>query len=306
MCAVLAKNGRMDEVEKAHAHRGLLSSADLGDHPARAALRRRLVVVQPRVYVAETQPVSAADQVEAIRMSVQGDYALLGSTALWVYGLAEPPEVVVAGVEHSTRFRARPPARIRRVSPAVLQGLRTLEAGCVVALEVAVVQAAAGAPAKQVTAMVELVLRERRTTVPRLRSRLRRGLAGSAPVRSAVDELSGTSLDGAVRRLHAALEQRGVTGLLTEVRFTSASGATAYGDLVDEASHTVVEIDGYLSHIERSRFRADRRRDRWMHSEHGLLTVRVDAAETRDDLDGVADELAALLLDRRARAARAG
>lgn len=43
-----------------------------------------------------------------------------------------------------------------------------------------------------------------------------------------------------------------------------------------------------------------------MHSEHGLLTVRVDAAETRDDLDGVADELAALLRDRRARAARAG
>lgn len=296
----------MNEVEKARARHGLVRSADLGDHPARAAARRRLVLVQPRIYVAETQPITAAEQVEAITLSVQGDYALLGSTALWLYGLAEPPDVVVAGVRHGTRYRGRPPARIRRVSSAVMQGRRTLTAGCVVALEVAVVQAAAGTPPPDVMALVERVLRDRRTTVPRLRSRLRRGLSGSAAVRSAVDDLAGTSLDGAVRRLRSALAQRGIHGLLSEVRFSSASGATAYGDLVDEASCTVVEVDGYLSHVERARFRADRRRDRWMHAEHGIFTVRVDAAETRDDLDGVADEVAALLRDRRARVARAG
>ena len=257
------------------------------------------MLVQPRVYIAQTQPIGPVELVAAVKESVQGAYAFLAETALWLYELAGPPEVVRAGVPHATRFRARPPAVIRRVSPAVLRGRRPLATGYVVAIEVAVIQAAASWPAERVQTLLETVLRERRTTMPRLRSRLRRGVAGSAAVRSALDLLAGGSLDEGVRRLAAALEALGVTGLETELHFTNDAGASAYGDLVDTVSRTVVEVDGYVSHAERARFRADRRRDRWMVAQHDYLTLRVDIAETVDDLDAVAAEIAAVILRRR-------
>jgi hypothetical protein len=125
----------------------------------------------------------------------------------------------------------------------------------------------------------------------RLRARCRRGLAGSARVRQACDELVGTSLDGAVRRLRTALEARGVSGLECEVRFVNDDGAACYGDLWCPAARTLVEVDGWLSHAVRARFQADRRRDRWMAHRHGVTTVRVDVTETLTSLDALADEL---------------
>jgi very-short-patch-repair endonuclease len=290
--------------QQARAAHGLVAASLLGERPAREAAKRRLVIVQPRVYAAVTQPLTADQQVAAVRSSAQGSYAFVGWTALWLYGLADVPAPVQVGVPHSTRLRARPPVEVRRVAPAVLEGSRTVRGSRVVALEVAVVQACARGD-RPALALVEQVLRDRTTTVPRLRARCRRGVAGSAAVRRAVDELAGTSLDAAVRRLHDALEVRGVRGLRSEVRFVSAAGASAYADLLDEASATVVEVDGFLSHTDRARFRSDRRRDRWLHAEHGMLTVRIDAGETLDDLAAVADEVAALVLARRAQRVRA-
>ena len=291
---------------RARAAHGVISSSALGERPSREAARRRLVVVQQRVYAAPSQPLGPTEQVAAVRASAVGVHAFLGVTALWLYGVAEPPAVVQVGVRHGTRLRARPPVQVRRVAPAVLDGMRTVRGSCLVALEVAVIQACGASGSASAVTLVEQVLRDRRTTTSRLRARCRRGLAGSALVRDAVDQLAGTSLDGAVRSLRAALEQRGVHGLRTEVHFRSAAGASAYADLLDEASLTVIEVDGFVSHTDRSRFRADRRRDRWLHAEHGIVTARVDATETLDDLGAVADELAALILTRRARMALTG
>ena len=295
-----------DLARRARKDHGVVSSAQLGQRPSREAARHGLVVLQPRVYVATTQPIGPCEQVAAVRASARGDYAFLGWTALWLYGLTEAPLVVQVGVRHGTRLRARPPVQARRVVPAVLEGKRTVQGFCVVALEVAVLQACADADAATALALVERVLRDRRTTIPRLRARCRRGVAGSSLVRQAIDVLAGTSLDRAVRRLRAALEERGVHGLRCEVHFRSATGASAYADLLDETSRTVVEVDGYLSHAERRRFRADRRRDRWLQAEHRIVTARVDAAETLEDLDALADELAAFILTRRAQRAAAG
>ncbi len=161
----------------------------------------------------------------------------------------------------------------------------------VVALEIAVIQWAVGQPAPVVIAMVEKVVRERLTTIVRLRGRLRRGLAGSAAVRCAIDTLAGGSLELDVRRLRAALERRGVTGLEAEVHFTNAAGASAYADLFHKETATALEVDAALDHLERKRFRADRRRDRWMLKEHSTRTLRIDVTEIRSDLDAVADEL---------------
>lgn len=286
----------------ARANSGIVPTSALGSHVSRSARTRGLVVVQPRALIARTQPVGPAELVAAVRTSREDGVAFLGWTALWLYGLAPPPEHVSVGVRHATRYRAAPTVRVRRLSASVLLGTRTVGEACVVALEVAVVQACERQPPAVVRELVERVLRDRRSTMSRLRGRCRRGVGGSAAVRRAIDELAGTSLDAAVRRLQAALTVRGVSGLRTEVRFESAQGASAYVDLLDEHSQTAVEVDGYLTHIERDRFRADRRRDRWMHTEHGILTVRVDVAETLAGapLEAVADELAALVLERRA------
>jgi very-short-patch-repair endonuclease len=289
-------------LRRVRANGGLIDSMLLGDHPGRVARRSGLVVVQPRVLVAATQPVGAWELVVAARTSIPGVQAFLGRTALWLYGFADEPEVVQVGVPHSTSWARRPPVVVRRVAASVLNGRRTMRNCSVVAFEVALVQASERRSNQDVLELVGEALRSRRTTIPRLRGRCVRGFAGSAAVRAAVDELVGTSLDGAVRRLHGALKDRGINGLRTEVRFTNSAGASAYVDLLDEQSRTAVEVDGFLSHTERQRFRADRRRDRWLVAEHDLLTVRVDAAETMDDLPRVADELAALVLVRRAAA----
>ena len=274
----------------------------LGDHPSRTAASARLEVVQPRVYVASTQPVDGAVLVEAVRQSVRIRYAFLGQAALWLLGAAPQPapDQVLVGVPHSTRLRLEPPVRVRRVTDDVLAQVRTRRGCPVVDLEVAVLQAAERQPLLAVVDLLEPLLRERRTTVVRLRERCRRGLGGSAVVRRACDELVGASLDAAVRRLRSALEARGVTGLECEVRFTSEDGASCYGDLWSPAARTLIEVDGFLSHTVRDRFRADRRRDRWMVRDHGVTTLRVDVTEVMDDLDAVAAELARTLLARSA------
>ena len=294
----------MEERVRARARKehGIVRTADLGAHPGRTAERHALELVQPRVLIAATQPVEAVQQVAAVSASVLGVHVFLGRTALWIYGLVEVPEVVEVGVAHATRYRARPPLRVRRIAPALFDGRRVVQGSAVVALEVAVVQACERQPPGQVLELVELVLRERRTTMSRLRGRCRRGVAGSAAVRRAVDQLAGTSLDAAVRRLREALSARGVEGLRPEAQFVSPRGGTAYVDLLDDEGEVAVEVDGYLTHVERARFRADRRRDRWLHSAHGILTVRVDVDETTSgpELEALADELAALILARRA------
>lgn len=279
-----------------------MHGAVLGVHAARRAARDRLELLQPRVYVASTQPVDGPVLVEAVRQSVRVRYALLGRAALWLHGVADPPQPdqVVVGVPHTSRLRLEPPVVVRRVSEDVLSRVRT-RGGCpVVDLEMAVVQTCDRAPLPAVVDLLEPLLRDRRTTVVRMRARCRRGLAGSARVRQACDELVGDSLDAAVRRLKAALEARGVEGLACEVRFVSEDGASCYGDLWCERARTLVEVDGFLSHAVRARFLADRRRDRWMVRDHGVTTVRVDVAETVTSLDALADELAALLLRRSA------
>lgn len=289
----------MDLGAVGRSQQGLLLSSQLGSTPERTAGRRNLLLLQPRVYIAQTQPVGPVEQVAAVHASVQSAYAFLGETALWLYELAEPPDVVQVGVPHATRFRALAPVRVRRVAPAVLRGRRPLSSGWVVAVEVAIIQAAARRPPEEVLTLLESVLRDRRTTMPRIRSRLRRGVAGSTAVRAGLDTLAGTSLDAAVRRLKQALEGLGILGLEPELHFRSSAGTSAYGDLVDERSRTVVEVDGYLTHVERKRFRADRKRDRWLVAQHGYLTLRVDATETVDELDAVAAELADILRRRR-------
>jgi hypothetical protein len=104
------------------------------------------------------------------------------------------------------------------------------------------------------------------------------------------DVLAGARVSGGKRvvRLEVAVVQ-------AEVRLANADGASCYADLLHRPTMTVVEMDGFVSHASLERFRADRRRDRWMQAEHGVLTLRVHVGE---DLEQVADEVCRVLLRR--------
>lgn len=281
----------------ARRRKGVVRRDDLGTHPGREARARGLVPLQRETYIAATQPLGVLEALEGLREGPRSDFVVMGALALWLHVGGAVPPVGLVGVRHSQRLAVRPPLLRRRASDAVLRGRRVLRGFPVVALEVAVIQVAATLPPTDLLAVVEPLVRSRTTTLFRLRARCRRGLAGSAAVRRVCDELAGTSLEVAVRQLREGLEARGVTGLEVEVQFVSASGAIAYADLRLARRRISIEVDGFLDHAERNRFRTDRRRDRWLLKDHQETVLRVAADEVRDDLDALADELAAMLRD---------
>jgi very-short-patch-repair endonuclease len=287
---------RPEAIEQARERQGVVPLPDLGSHAVRDAPGRGLRRVQLRAYLAETQPYDVPAQLASLLVTHREGWWLRAGSALWAYDVAGPPEDLEVAIELSSELVVRPPVRARRLSPSVLAGTRVVAGSPVVALEIAAIQWAHRRPHTEVVRLIEKLLRERRTTVVRLRSRLGRGIAGSTAVRRALDELLGGSLDRDVRELKRALERLGVTGLECEVRFVSATGASAYADLLHRPTMTLIEVDGVLDHAAPDRFLTDRRRDRWMLRDHGARTLRVDLREVRRDVDALARELAGFLL----------
>lgn len=224
-----------------------------------------------------------------------------------------------AGVHNLSRppLHAAQLAHAARVDDDLSPG-RTREAGCcfpprstacgrrgaspgrppVVGLETAVVQSAESHEV-DVLAMVEEVLRHRVTTHDRLLRSCRRGVAGSGALRRALEVVADGDLELLKRRLGTAspavgrrhrAAQRGPGAQRVGCGRLSRPRARRSGN--------VVELDGWARHSERGRFLADRRRDRWVRREHGLVTTRVAADEARADLPAVVAEL--LPLRRRA------
>ena len=289
----------MDEQLRTTARRrhGLVLAAEAAALPA--AERRALVVVQPGVLVAQTQPLDAATAVAAAELS-KPRLVLAGRTALWVHGVGDPGDAVDVAVP-ARQVVLHPPVRVRRLAPSLLTGVRTVDGHQVVSVETAVVQRAELAADAALLTDVEDVLRQRLTTLDRLRRRCRRGVKGSAALRGALEVVSDGDLDALVRDLRRALQSAGVVGLESEVLVRSSSGTTAYLDLLHRPSGNAFEVDGWSAHTDRSRFVADRRRDRWVRREHGIATTRLAADELRRDLAGVVrDELLPLLRTRRA------
>jgi hypothetical protein len=279
--------------------RGLLLAEEARRLPA--GQRSALVLVQPRVLVAATQPLDLATRVSAAMACTDG-IVLAGRAALWAYGVDRgpgEPALDVAVPDHR-QLVLLPPVRVRRVAPSLLSGARSTSGYPVVALETAVVQAAEDLPDERLLDVVEEVLRQRLTTLGRLRGRCRRGVAGSARLRRLLDVLEAGGMDRSPRILRQALEAAGVTGLSSEVPLRSKSGKTAYVDLLHRASGNAVEVDGWATHSRRDRFLADRQRDCWLRREYGITTTRVGAEEVERRLDGVVAELLPLL--RRGRA----
>lgn len=69
-------------------------------------------------------------------------------------------------------------------------------------------------------------------------------------------------------------------------------------DFVDERSRVVVEVDGREFHSEPEVFRRDRRRQNWLQL-RGWLVLRYAAADIFNTIDSCADEVVAVVRDRR-------
>lgn len=281
-----------DLLHRAHLRGGLLLPAEVGG--LRAARRQGLTVVQPGVLVAQTQPLDAAALVAAVELSVTGEHWFAGRTALWLYGAGPAPITIDVGVRDTRQLVLSDLVRVRRLAPSLLQSTRTIDGRPLVGLETAAVQSAESDDV-DVLALVEDVLRRRLTTADRLLRTCRRGVAGSTALRAALEVVSDGDLEQLKRQLKAALVAAGVRGLASEVPIRSSNGAIAYLDLLQAATKNAVEVDGWQTHTERSRFVADRRRDRWVRREHGITTTRVAGDELRADLPAVVRELLPLL-----------
>jgi very-short-patch-repair endonuclease len=277
---------------------GAVDLAALGSNPHRSARRHGLVLVQPRVALAATQPVGARELMYAVAASVPEPRALLSGAALWAHGQGPLPAVVEIGVVGTRGLTVRSPVVPRRLAPATLVGVVVRRGLPVVPLEMAVVQRSATLTDPQVLVLVERVLRARATTTDRLRAACRRGLAGSRPVRAALVVLDGGDLELQKRRLRAALVAAGVGQLRSEVRFVSRSGASCYVDLLHEPSRKAVELDGGYHDLPAQR-QVDRRKDRWLRRDHGIEVLRVADEEVRRDVAAVAAELLPELLPER-------
>jgi hypothetical protein len=215
-----------DLAARARARAGVVAASELGPQPSRTARRAGLELVQPHAFVASTQPVDASVLAVAVDLSARGRHAFLGRTALWLHGVASKPSVVEVGVRHGTTLASGHRWSGRRVSADVLARTRMRHGLPVVDLEMAVVQASAKRPHAEVVALLEPLLRERRTTscgsgeMPARARRLRGGPPGG---RRAGGREHG---EGGAPAAHG-LEERGVTGLRAEVRFTSSAGPPA-------------------------------------------------------------------------------
>ena len=268
----------------------MVDLAGLGSNPARAAARRGLVVVQRTAAVAATQPIGALQQMHAVTLSARVPIAFLSGAALWVYGRGPEPEQIEVGVNEHRGLSVSRPVVARRVSATTLTGVVQRNSLPLVALETAMVQRAAQITSTEALTLVTRALRDRVTTVDRLRAACRRGFAGSRAVRAALVEVRGGDLELQTRRLRRALLAAGVTGLRTEAHLTSSEGVACYLDLLHEASARALELDGPYHDLPEQR-RIDRRRDRWVRAEFGIEVIRIADEEVRRDLAGVVAEL---------------
>lgn len=149
---------------------GVVDLASLGSNPARAAARRGLVVVQRAAAVAATQPIGALQQMHAVAVSARVPIAFLSGAALWVYGRGPEPEQIEVGVNEHRGLSVSRPVVARRVSATTLTGVVQRNSLPLVALETAMVQRAAQVTSAEVLTLVTRGLRDRVTTVDRLRA----------------------------------------------------------------------------------------------------------------------------------------
>jgi hypothetical protein len=159
--------------------------------------------------------------------------------------------------------------------------------------QVALVQCAAELPRSQVLELVEFAIRNRLTTLARLREVCGRGVRGSVLLQDVVAELSTDGVDRWVRRLLRLLDDVGVPRPELEVPVAEDGRVRAYLDGLWRGLRLALEVDDWESHGARDAQERDRRRDRWLLRDYGITTLRLTPREIRDSPEAVVADIAA-------------
>ena len=274
--------------DRAEARRIGLSDSRLSRAVEAVELRR----LDRGIYAAATTPDSRQMQ-HRVALARAGEAAAFrGRSAAWLWGLDgfEPPpepELVVP----QTCLRRVSGKRVRRGSPAVMARVVVRHGVRVTGLEDTVRELAAQLPADDLEALVvDMVNRQRRTTVRRLLAVCGRGLPGSAALRQALAAADEKVLSIWERRLVQILRRAGIR---VEVNYevVSPNGKKRYLDLCIPALRLAIEVDGYAVHSRRDRFRGDRVRKRELVLALGWRVVEVTVEDIRDRPDELVAEI---------------
>lgn len=281
---------KSDLVDQAAEQHGLLCRSQFADARQLGTLRRRLrtgewVVEQPGVVRPATTVPDFAMRIAAVALSLNCDgdteWVFSHRTAAHLHGLPlpEPDEVDVL---LAAANREAPLSAVRRHLTREPPRRAWREGYPVSPVPQTVVQCGRGVSREELVHVVEYAVRERLTTLPRLREVCGRGVDGSAALRDVLDELSAEGIDKWMRRLVRALRSTNLPTPELEVPMLDAGGRVHL--ILDGLFRDVglgLEMDDWETHGSRAAQERDRERDRWLLREHGVTVLRVTPRQLR-------------------------
>jgi hypothetical protein len=289
-------------LETAARQDGLLTRTQLAAAGRPGLLRRRLrdgewVEEQPGVVRPAVLHPTFAVRVRAVALSLGTD----SNAPLWTFSHRTAAHLLGLPVPEPARVEVLLPAAIRDAPLTEVRRRITKKpprrvwcAGHPVTWVADVaVQCASEIERDDLLQMVEFAVRTRRTTLDKLRSACRRGVAGSSNLRDVWAELSSEGIDRWMRRLVRLLTTAGLPKPTLEAPIYDGSLRRALLDGLWEALQLALEVDDWETHGSRDAQERDRRRDRWLLREHGITTVRVTPREIRDSPNDVVRDIVA-------------
>jgi len=268
-----------------------------------SSIRRRLrtgdwLQLSPATYVAASTPVTIPARLAAVALSSPIDYAVSQLCAAQIWGLRAPaPTTPTIVIPDTSRLR-RAGVVISRVRPQVLHRRQWRGGVPVTDVETTLIQCAAVITRDQLITLVEDAVRSRRTSLPRLWQRLRRGTSGSAALRRLLEELDRGFHDRWMRVVFRGLRRRGAP-IPEHHQKVRINGMTLYPDGLWRLLRIICEIDDFQTHGDPVAQTRDRRRDRKLRLA-GYEILRTTPREIRDNLEEVLDDIIAAIAQRTA------
>ncbi|WP_182358960.1 DUF559 domain-containing protein [Tomitella gaofuii] len=292
--------GENGEDGRARGATWIKTMAQLTEHESRSTVARRCrsgryVQVLRGVY-ADAEP-RGIDRCRAVSLW-RADATFSHTTAAWLWGLIDEPELVHVTVPPSTQLRGPGWLAVtRRELPGPGSWAFDLP---VVGIARAIVESVPLVDAQTAERIVDEYARSDEWYEELLECcRRDSGCRGVSLARRVVERAARRTASEAERVVARALGRAGYN-----LEVNKAIGRF-WCDLVDEWSGVVVEIDGRGPHSERSVFRNDRRRQNRLVLD-GWLVLRYAADDVFDDLDEVVREIIRTVATRRRSRRRTG
>ncbi len=279
---------------------GLVTGRQVAEAGHRHLARRRIesgewVIEQPNVL----RPALWVPTFEARLTAVRLSLTVPGSPRAWCFSHTTAARLRRFVVPASDRIhvllplsRRRPELRdvVRHFTELPHVGAR-VDKDPVTAAADTVLDCAAVLDPDDLLALIEDLLRRELTTIEVLRSKLRRGRSGSAPLRVALDVLDDEGTDRWMRYLVQRLVSIGLPEPLLEYELREGHHLVAVLDGYFPDAALCLEVDDWATHGARAAAERDRQRDRRLLSRFGIETVRTTPRDLRNKPDAVVEDI---------------